>query len=576
MLKSLYIKNFALVEELSIQFAPGLNIITGETGAGKTILVNAIAQLCGERSSVDLVKKGAPKAILEAEIEITPDQRLLELLKELTLDEEINSSIILRKEITARGTSRTFINDTPVSLTRLNEISAFLIDIHGQHQHQRLLHPENHIEYLDAFGQLQSEVEKFRTLVNRWRQKVKERDELKEKQLKSTQLQDMYRFQISELSEANLNPEELDELYAELKRLNNIEYLHQFATSIGNLLYEDEVNASGLIARAEDQLQKLTSYDSQLQEFQESLQNARATVEEIGRFMLEYVAGLQFDPQRLEEVQERINHLEFLLKKYQKTTIQELIDYLNEIQNFTADIDQYDEKIQALNQEIEQLVGQIEETGTALSDRRQQVAKEFSEKITQVLNKMGMPNARFNVAVMPRLAPEGTFKLKGQNVEIIDDRGFDQVVFELSSNTGTDFKPLHKIASGGEISRIMLGLKTLLAMVDRVPAMIFDEIDSGISGKVAQVVGLHMAELSKNHQVLCVTHLPQIAAFADAHYKVVKISEENRTFVDIISLDDRGREQEIAGLLGGQQIAEQTIENARHLIAEAQKMRSPR
>lgn len=571
MLRSLYIKNFALIAEARIDFSEGLNIITGETGAGKSIVVNAIAQLCGERSSVELVRKGAPKAILEAEIEFAPRDEILNILKELTLDSEIDSTIILRKEISAKGISRTFVNDTPVPLSKLNELSSYLIDIHGQHQHQRLLHPENHLEYLDAFGRLNDQVERFADALKTYQAKVKERDKLRAQRLQSAQMQDMYRFQMEELRKAELEPDELDELYAELKRLNNIESIHQLASAMDSLLYSGEPNASGLIAAAEDHLHKLIDFDQQFTEFDEILAGARASIEEVGRFITDYLSNLEFDPQRLEQVQERINHLEFLLKKYQKTTIQELIDYLNEIEHYSADFNQFDERIAALEQEIEALKEKVLHIGSELSQNRKKAALTFEEQISEILNKVGMPNAQFRVHFSYKEQKDSAFVFDGRPVEV-SEHGFDQVVFELASNLGEDFKPLHKIASGGEISRIMLALKSLLASVDQVPSMIFDEIDSGISGKVAQIVGLRMAELGQKHQILCVTHLPQIAAFARTHFKVTKNIEDNRTFVDIKQLDDDGRIREIAGLLGGQKIADETLKNARHLVEEAKAL----
>ena len=572
MIKSLYIKNFVLVDELTIYFTDGLNIITGETGTGKTIIVSAIAQLCGERSSVDFVRKGASKAVIEAEIQL-PDQPELEnKLKELDIDLFDDNKLIIRKEITARGTSRNFVNDTPVPLNKLSEISSFLIDIHGQHQHQRLLHPENHIIYLDAFGKLGNRVAQFQALLNQLNTKIKERNQLKEQQLKSTQLQDMYRFQIDELTRAELNPEELDELQAEYKRLNNVETIHQLASSIAHLLYEGEINAAGLLVDSEHKLEQLAGFDEQFNEFKESLLNARIAVEELGRYLLEYVANLEFDPQRLEQIQERINHLEFLLKKYQKATIQDLLDYLEEIKTFTADINAFDEKIADLEKQISELKANIEKQGKQLSETRKAIAQKFEKEITGMLHKLGMPNAQFRIHFDCNQKEDGLFLFNGKTVAA-NARGFDQIIFEFTSNTGEDFKPLHKVASGGEISRIMLSLKSLLAEIDDVPSMIFDEIDSGISGKVAQIVGLRMSQLSKSHQVLCITHLPQIAAFASTHFKVVKFIEDNRTLVDIKQLNDRERVEEIAGLLGGQKIAQQTIENARHLIMEADNLK---
>ncbi len=571
MIKSLYIKNYALVDELTINFSRGLNIITGETGAGKTIIVSAIAQLCGERSSSDFVRKGATKAIIEAEIEIPQNEHLLKLLHNNEIEPFKNELLILRKEINAKGVSRTFINDSPVSLSKLNEISSYLIDIHGQHQHQRLLHPENHIIYLDAFGKLEVKVETFARLLQKYKEKVLQREALKAQQLKSSQLYDMYRFQIEELTKANLRAEELDELKVELKKLNNIETIHQLAHSISELLYDGEVNASGLIVESENKLAQLSQFDEQFGEFLESLKNARITVEEIGRFLQEYIANLEFDPQQLEQIQERIGQLEFLLKKYQKISIQDLIDYLQEIKNFSLDIETFDEKITLIEREIEDLKNKIENLGQELSQKRKEVASLFEERITTLLHKLGMPNALFKVRFQTIRKADAPFLFNNQQVTATE-RGFDQIVFEFTSNKGEDFKPLHKVASGGEISRIMLSLKYLLAETDDVPSMIFDEIDAGISGKVAQIVGLRMSELSKTHQILCVTHLPQIAAFANLHFKVSKFIEDNRTLVDIKLLDEKEKIVEIAGLLGGQNIAPQTIENARHLILEAQNL----
>ncbi len=571
MLKSLYIKNFALIDELRIEFSEGLNIITGETGAGKSIIVNALAQLCGERSSSELIRKGAAKAILEAEIEFEPRHEIVKILQDLDIDSQVPSTLILRKEISAKGNSRTFINDTPVSLGRLNEISSYLIDIHGQHQHQRLLHPENHLEYLDAFAQLNEAVRAFGDTLTRYRRKIAERDTLRARRLKSTQLQDMYRFQMEELRKAQLQPGELDELYNELKRLNNIEYIHQLASNVGELLYLGEPNASGFIADAEKNVQKLAEFDREWVEFNESLSEARASIEEIGRFVSDYLANLEFDPQRLEYVQERIGQLEFLLKKYQKTTVEELVAYLQEIENYSADMEQFDEQIRQVEDEIEVLQKRLQHLGQTLSEKRREAAERFEGQIAEVFKRVGMMNARFHVRLEMKKQSDSPFILNEIPVEI-NDRGFDSAVFELASNAGEDFKPLHKIASGGEISRIMLALKTLLAVVDQVPSMVFDEIDAGISGKIAQVVGLQMARLSRKHQILCVTHLPQIAAFAHSHFKVSKNTEDNRTYVDIEQLDDVGRVHEIATLLSGKEIAEQTLENARHLIAEAQTM----
>ncbi len=569
MIKSLYIKQFTLVDELTIHFSDGLNIITGETGAGKSILVNAVAQLCGERASTELIRKEAKKAIIEAQFAVQPWDELKELVSELDLEIDDYSEIFIRKEIRASGNTRTFVNDSPVTLNQLSRLSGLLLDLHGQHQHQRLLHPEHHIHYLDAFGRFEPLLQTYVDLLNEYKALRNRLSALKQQQYEAFQKQDMYRFQFDELTKANLQEKELDELRAEYKILSNVETLSMAGGAVSAALYSAEPNAGALLSRAEEALRQLEALDDAFAGLAESCTSARETVEEIGRFTEQYLSGLEYNPQRMEEVHQRISQLEFLLKKYQQADVDGLIHLRDEMQRELHDTARYDEQISEIRDAVEALAAKVSRAGHKLSEARKAAAGQFEQAMDAALAEIGMEQARFRVSIQPAAGKTGEFTFNGKAVSA-QRTGFDILVFEIASNKGEEFRPLHKIASGGEISRIMLALKSILAESDKIPSLVFDEIDVGISGKIAQIVGRKLASLSRFHQIICVTHLPQIAAFARSHYKVLKKTEENHTFVDVKALDMQLRETEIAHLLGGEALSAQAIENARHLIEEAQ------
>jgi DNA repair protein RecN (Recombination protein N) len=570
MLKSLYIKNFILVDEIKVVFDSGLNIITGETGAGKSIIVNAIGQLCGERASVDLVRSGSKKAIIEAEIDIKSVNNIEKIIEKLDIEFDDSQSLILRKELNTYGSSRIFINDSPINLSGLNIFSSLMFDFHGQHQHQRLLNQDNHISYLDSYCAIEKSLSIYREQYNKYTEACRLKDELISKQHKAFQMQDMYRYQYEELKKADLKFDELDDLKAELKILSNVEDLHQFGQSLTDVLYSGETNASELLSQAEADLRKLAEMDAQFETFEQNLKDALSIVEEIGSFTEKYLDGLEFDPQRIEFIHQRIASLEFLLKKYQKTKITDLIEFHNEIGKMLDNLEQFDEAIKQKEKEIIILQGELIITGEKLSQIRKDGAQRFEKAISEILHHIGMNSASFQVKHSYSEDPYSALITNGKSVKPGKD-GFDEIVFEVSTNAGEDFYPLQKIASGGEISRIMLAIKSVLAETDQIPVLIFDEIDSGISGRIAQIVGKNLSELAKYHQIICVTHLPQIAAFAGSHYKVNKIEQDHRTKVEISQLNTEQQIQEIAHLLGGVDLSDHAMQNARHLIAESKK-----
>ncbi|MBN1407731.1 MAG: DNA repair protein RecN [Calditrichaceae bacterium] len=570
MLKSLYIKNFVLVDEIKVVFDSGLNIITGETGAGKSIIVNAIGQLCGERASTDLVRTGAKKAVIEAEINVKSIHNINKLINELDIEFDHSQPFIIRKELNASGASRIFINDSPINLSRLNFFSSMVFDFHGQHQHQRLLDQNNHIAYLDSYCRIDKSLIIYREQYDSYMKAGRERDELISKQHKAFQMQDMYRYQNEELTKAELKDNELDELKQELKILSNVENLHQFGRALTDTLYNGETNAGDLLSQAETDLITLSEMDTQFGTFIQNLQEARSIVEEIGSFTEKYLDSLEFDPQRIEFIHQRIASLEFLLKKYQKTTIADLIELHTEIGQMLGDMEQFDEAIRQKEKEIQTLQDELILAGERLSQIRKDGAQQFEKTITEIMHHIGMNDARFQVTQSNVENADSQLVLNGKHINP-GKNGFDEIVFEVSSNAGEDFYPLQKIASGGEISRIMLAIKSVLAETDQTPVLIFDEIDSGISGRVAQIVGKNLCELASYHQIICVTHLPQIAAFAGSHYKVSKMVQDRRTLVEISLLNSEQQIQEIAHLLGGIDISDHALQNARHLLAESKK-----
>ena len=570
MLKSLYIKNFILVDEIKVVFDSGLNIITGETGAGKSIIVNAIGQLCGERASADLVRSGAKKAIVEAEIDIKSIHNIEKIINQLDIEFDEGSSLIIRKELNSSGASRIFINDSPINLSRLNLFSSMVFDFHGQHQHQRLLDQDNHIAYLDSYCKIEKSLIIYTEQYQKYTNACQERDELISKQHKAFQMQDMYRYQNEELSKAELKEHELDELMAELKILSNIEDLHRFGRTLTDALYNGDSNAGELLSQAEADLKKLAEMDKQFETFKQNLREARSIVEEIGGFTEKYLDSLEFDPQRIEFIHQRIASLEFLLKKYQKSNIANLIEFHQEIGQMLGDLDQFDEAIKQKNKEITILQNDLIIAGEKLSQIRKDGAQQFEKTITEIMHHIGMNNARFEVRQSYFEGQDSLLQLDGKNIKP-GRNGFDEIIFEVSTNAGENFYPLQKIASGGEISRIMLAIKSVLAETDQTPVLIFDEIDSGISGRVAQIVGKNLNELASYHQIICVTHLPQIAAFAGSHYKVSKIVQDHRTMVEISLLNSEQQIHEIAHLLGGVDISDHALQNARHLISESKK-----
>ncbi len=561
MIKSLFIKNFALIDELEVQFGEGLNILTGQTGAGKSIIIGALNMILGERADTDVIRYGTDKAIAEATIKMFESEEISGLLRDSEIDE--HEYLILRREIRQTG-SRAFINDTPVNISVLKSVGDLLVDLHGQHDHQLLLKEENHRAMIDSFEEIQpllksyqNEFELLKTLRVELNQLKKREHELQEKT-------ELYRFQVQELENARLSVDEEEELISEMNLLDNAEILDQKAAAISELTENDDANIIQLLNHLKLNLEDLSRIEPEFESYLGEINQARVSIQEAVHFAERYRNTIEFNPQRLEELRQRQSELNRLQKKYQRD-IPALVQYLSDIKQELSVADNFDLEIEKLNTQVQNQAGKLAQAAEALHRQRLIVGNELSRKIEAELSKLDIPNAHLEVSVEYLLQPNGWISIGNEKVECTEF-GCDFVRLFISTNKGEAPKPLAKIASGGEISRVMLALKSILAKEQSLPVMVFDEIDTGISGEVSEKVGCAMRELSAHCQILAITHQPQIASQAHHHFKVQKLEQDDRTTTEIVALDPQNHIREVASLMSGAEITSSAIESAKELI----------
>lgn len=561
MIESIFVKDFALIDELEIYPGSGLNIITGQTGAGKSILIGALNMILGERADTDTIRYGAQKAIAEAIIRVGDDSRVRGVLQEAEV--EFREVIILRREIRASA-SRAFVNDTPVPIGVLKKVGDLLVDLHGQHDHQLLLREEHHREVVDGLRAVRGEYEVYR---GRYEVVVGLRRSLQKLQKQEKELlekQELYRFQLKELEAIQPDPEEYSEIEQEMRLLDNAEELDQKAAIVAGVGGETEVNIEDLMSvmgEALDDLARIeTGFESYLQEFNA----ARISVRETIRYAERYRSGIEFNPQRLEFLRGRQADLRRIEKKYGKT-IEELATYMDELRDNLNLADNFDIEIEKLQKKVNLSSDELRNSALALHNVRIEASAKLGKQIVTELGNLGITNARFETRVNWLEDNNGWIEIDDKRVACTE-HGSDDVRFYISTNKGEVPKPLSKIASGGEISRVMLALKSILAKEQSLPVMIFDEIDTGISGQVAEQVGQTMRRLAQHCQILAITHQPQIASQAHHHFKVSKAEEEDRTITHITKLDNETHIQEVATLMSGSSVTEATLRSARELV----------
>ncbi|MYF99043.1 DNA repair protein RecN [Candidatus Poribacteria bacterium] len=566
MIEAISIRNIALIDELDLELSPGLNIFTGETGAGKSVILKSIGLVLGERTSSDIVREGANTASVE--IGVVPSTKLPSMM-------DMNDTYVLSRQISSNGRSRCRINGELVNLKQLEELGSLLVDIHGQHEHQSLFRTETHLELLDDFGETDKEKEQVSKHYHHLLDLQRELDSLLHTLRASEREKELLEFEVKELTSANLQEGEEEELTAEVSILNNAEELYESA----NLVYEQldgdgsstfGTSSSGGSTSVLESLRdsaktvaKLTEVDTGLLELSKRIESSLYELEDIAAQIQHYAETVEFNPSRLAEVADRLELISKFKRRY-GNTISEMMEYHADAERKLSDLELGSEKIDELQSQIREMKLIARELCITLSAKRKKVAERLSTLVEKELQELGMEKAEFYTAVQPIEDDSGLLLIDGKQYALREN-GMDKVEFLIAPNVGSELRPLARIASGGEISRVMLALKTVLIKVDNIPTVLFDEIDSGIGGKIADVVGKKLKELSQSAQVICITHLPQIARFADRHFLVEKDVVGESTLISAKSLTDAERVTEIARMHGGQE-TEVGLAHARELL----------
>ncbi len=561
MLKELNIKNFAIIDHLSVEFGPGLNVFTGETGAGKSIIIDALNLVLGERASADFIRTGCEEAVIEAAFELDGEgfEEVLAALSEQGISAERGEGLIVRRVLSGSGKNKAYINGSLVPLSTLAGIGSMLADIHGQHEHQSLLSLERQMHLLDVFGNLVSQREKAAGIYDRLHQARRKLIELETSERERAQREDLLRYQKNEIEAARLVPGEDVELAAEQKVMSNAERLAGLASAADQALYSSEGSVLAGLKKALNALREIVAIDPRLSTALELCEAGRAQIEEAAREVSRYADEVEFDPKRLEEIGDRLDLIQRLKKKY-GGGIEDVIAFGLKAAQDLENIEKGAEEIEALKDEISTLKADLTAAVHELSKGRSYAARELEKKVEEELGQLGMKRTKFSVRITQEQGDDTTDGLKA------GPRGADRVEFLISPNPGEEPRPLSKVASGGELSRIMLALKTILVEGDRIPTLVFDEVDAGIGGAVAEEVGKRLKRISEKRQVFCITHLPQIASMARRHYGVSKHVKDDRTSTDVSLLVKKERVAEIARMLGGKTITEATMRHAEEMI----------
>lgn len=563
MVLGLIVSNLAIAKKTEISFEKNLVLITGETGTGKTIIMNALGIVCGANVGTDVIRTGEDSSTVEASFTVSDSKRTLEVLENKSLYDGEDVVVIARTISKTRGKS--LVNGHLVSLRELSEIGKTLVDMHGQHEIQSLLDPSTHLKFIDKFGHREISAVKDKVVeeIRRYNEVKRLKEELIQQDEKYREEIDFINFEIQEIEEARLDPEEEHALTEEEKILSNVKELAEISTMSESILNSEE---SSLI-KAVSQLKALLSKGSQLTEklssVKEQVENVEIECKEILWSLSSFTQSLVYDPARFEFIQERLNLLSKLKLKYKKT-IPELIEYLDDLKKQVSSFNSLRDQIESLQKEEDSLIERIKSDVPILSNLRKEYARELTLKIEEQLKDLAMENANFTVS-FNEIEDDRGIEINGKKVRLLKD-GVDVCEFLISANPGEEFKPLVQIASGGELSRVMLAIKYVLAQVDEIPVLAFDEVDAGIGGKTAEKIAEKLLEISKYRQVICITHLPQIAALPGEHFVVEKQVRDSETFLEVKKLNEFERINEIAKMISGSNITETTINQAKELL----------
>lgn len=554
MLKKLDIRNFTLIDHLEMALYPGFSVITGETGAGKSIVIGAIGLLLGNRADAKQVKRGCDKCIIEATFDLSIYHS--DVLKDFFEDNDLDyepEECLLRREVNANGKSRAFINDTPVTLALMRELGEQLIDVHSQHQNLLLSKEDFQLNVVDIIARDRQQLADYRAAFAEYRSAQRRLEELREQIATSRDNEDFLRFQQKELSEANLASGEQEQLEQEAELMSHAEDIKRALHEADYGLSGDDTGIVNLTRSIAAQLRSVADVYPEAQELAERLGSCFVELKDISQEIASKVDDVEYDPQRFNLITQRLDTIYTLQQKFHVQTVDELLDRLNGINAQLDNIDNSDEELQELERSVEKLHAVCVEKAFVLTDMRRKSAMVVEQELSKLLVPLGIPKVRFKVEVSPA---------------DLSTNGADKVMFLFSANSSTDMQPVSQVASGGEIARVMLSLKAMISKAIGLPTIIFDEIDTGVSGRVAEQMAHIMRDMGKaNRQVLCITHLPQIAAAGSTHYKVAKQETEHGTVSTMTQLSDEQRITEIAQMLSGSDVSQAAVDNAKSLLA---------
>ena len=554
MLKKLDIRNFTLIDHLEMALYPGFSVITGETGAGKSIVIGAIGLLLGNRADAKQVKRGCDKCIIEATFDLSIYHS--DVLKDFFEDNDLDyepEECLLRREVNANGKSRAFINDTPVTLALMRELGEQLIDVHSQHQNLLLSKEDFQLNVVDIIARDRQQLADYRAAFAEYRSAQRRLEELREQIATSRDNEDFLRFQQKELSEANLASGEQEQLEQEAELMSHAEDIKRALHEADYGLSGDDTGIVNLTRSIAAQLRSVADVYPEAQELAERLESCFVELKDISQEIASKVDDVEYDPQRFNLITQRLDTIYTLQQKFPLQTVDELLDRLNGINAQLDNIDNSDEELQELERSVEKLHAVCVEKAVVLTDMRRKSATVVEQELSKLLVPLGIPKVRFKVEVSPA---------------DLSTNGADKVMFLFSANSSTDMQPVSQVASGGEIARVMLSLKAMISKAIGLPTIIFDEIDTGVSGRVAEQMAHIMRDMGKaNRQVLCITHLPQIAAAGSTHYKVAKQETEQGTVSTMTQLSDEQRITEIAQMLSGSDVSQAAVDNAKSLLA---------
>ena len=551
MLQELSIKDFAIIDEIQISFQPKMTVLTGETGAGKSIIIDALGLLAGGRGSTEFIRKGEKKAVIQGLFTLPREANTYNILEEYGIDSE-DGQIILQRDLYRGGRNICRINGMMVNLATLRKVGETLIDIHGQNEHQELMKPENHIDLLDEYDKKTSELRNQYQVVYQNYRKLKLSMEKKEADEKAwAQRLDMLNFQVKEIGEAGLKINEEDELVEEKNKLDNFQAIHDALELSYQILSGEKIDVVGNLGNAMNELSDVSDLSENLQEINTKISDAFYSLEDAARDISDELDSMEWNGERLNEIEERLELIHQLKRKY-GDTIEDILHYHSRIEKELREMENAEQNSEKQERQLSKALEKVKELAIKLSKQRKKSAKKLEKMIHEQLSALYMDKA--------------VFEVKFLNNSKLYSKGIDKVEFYIQTNPGEEMGPLAKIASGGELSRIMLALKTIFSQKMGVTSIIFDEVDTGVSGRVAQAIAEKISQISNNSQVLCITHLPQVAAIADNHYYISKSVNDGRTETSLEELDEKQKIREIARMLSGSEITELTLKHAEELI----------